>query len=61
MNHAKETRELNFEDEDTSSGGQKNGMGYDSVEYEEMTFNPGNKVRKLLLTLKLLIIASKRS
>ena len=40
VNHAKESRELNFEDEDTSSGGQKNG-GYDSVEYEELGTTTG--------------------
>jgi hypothetical protein len=48
VNHAKENRELNFEDEDTSSGGQKGTNGYDSVEYDDAGGLTSGKVRHIL-------------
>ena len=46
MNHAKENRELNFEEEDSSSGGRKGGGSYDSGENDEPL--PSGKVKALL-------------
>jgi len=44
VNHAKDSRDIGFEDEDTSSGGQKGGAGsQDSAEYEDVA--PVGKVR----------------
>jgi len=59
VNHAKENRELNFEDEDTSSGGQKGTNGYDSVEYDDAGGQTAGKVRYMVNKVNLAPKSSK--